>query len=776
MIQRLLQRIAIGPRIAALCLVPIIAFVGVDVVEIMEEWESAEEAALVAEVVELAPAISGLVHELQKERGTSAGFIGSKGKAFADTIGARRADTDRALARFRSSISAPTGKLDTPSFTEPFAEARKRLAELEAKRGEVDRFELTVPQMAGFYTPLITDLLNMIESTVGVINDGSTLRPVLGYVALLQAKERAGIERAMGAAGFGAGMFKEGIYRNFIRLGAMQDTYFALFRRFSPAEDVAFFDQTLKGAVEEDVVALRKLATGAPFGTDISGVTGPQWFKTSTARIDALKTVEDRLAEGIAATARSAGATARLEFWGLTISLVVLLIGALVVSYVVARSIIDPVKRLNCTLRRLASHDYDAEITDSDRADEMGAMARSVAILKDNALARVDLEARAKRERDRERDRQGHIEGVVGAFRHSIDTTMREVFERAREMSSSAGRLADVAKTATGKASEVDAASGNAAENVEQVAAAAEELNHAIHEIAQQTGKATDLVSTAAETAAATDRDVSTLSEAAVRIGEVITLIQGIAEQTNLLALNATIEAARAGEAGRGFAIVASEVKTLANQTSQATEEIAAQITGIQQSTEGAVAAIGRITDVVGEIRDLTAIISGAVEKQQAVTGNIARSVAAASDGTGEVARNVGSVSDAIGQTAQEAHAVNDFSDELFKAMELLSGNIEDILGNISRDVEDRRAALREKLREVVVIDGDGRHFNTSLTEVTATGGRIEAVGGIKAGDVVGIEMLGGRIVSATVSGGGTGGLELRFAEDVSDVAAALAA
>ena len=776
MIQRLLQRISIGPRIAALCLVPIIAFVGIDIVELVEEWESADEAAFVAEVVELAPAISGLVHELQKERGTSAGFIGSKGTSFADTIGARRADTDRALARFRSSISEPVGKLATPSFTEPLARARERLAELEAKRGEVDSFALTVPQMAGFYTPLITDLLNMIESTVGVIGDGSTLRPVLGYVALLQAKERAGVERAMGAAGFGAGTFKQGIYRNFIRLGAMQDTYFALFRRYSPPADVAFFDETLKGPVEDDVTALRKLATGAPFGADISGVTGPQWFKASTKRIDALKTVEDRLADGIAATARSAGGEARLEFWGLAVALVVLLAGALVVSYVVARSIIDPVKRLNETLRRLSSHDYDVNLTDSDRADELGAMARSVAILKDNALSRLDLEARANRERDRERDRQSHIEAIVAAFRHSIDTTMREVCERAKEMSSSAGRLADVAKMATGKASEADAASGNAAENVEKVAAAADELTHAIQEIAQQTGKATDLVSTAAETAAATDRDVSTLSEAAERIGEVITLIQGIAEQTNMLALNATIEAARAGEAGRGFAIVASEVKSLANQTSEATEEIAAQITGIQQSTQGAVAAIGRITDVVGEIRDLTAIIAGAVEKQQTVTGNIARSVAAASDGTGEVARNVGSVSEAIGETANEAHAVNDFSDELFKAMKLLSGNIEDILGNISRDVEDRRAALREKLREVVVIDGDGRHFNASLTEVTSTAGRIDAVGGIKAGDVVGIEMMGGRIVSATVSDAGSKGLELLFAEDVADVAAALAA
>ena len=155
-----------------------------------------------------------------------------------------------------------------------------------------------------------------------------------------------------------------------------------------------------------------------------------------------------------------------------------------------------------------------------------------------------------------------------------------------------------------------------------------------------------------------TNLAVKELDEAAARIGDVVKLITDIAEQTNLLALNATIEAARAGEAGRGFAVVAGEVKALAGQTSRATEEISAQIAGMQRATVRSIEAITAIEAIIREIGDISGAIAAAVTEQGAATAEIARSVDIAAKRTVETANEVSSVGTATEDTRSSAGAV----------------------------------------------------------------------------------------------------------------------
>jgi methyl-accepting chemotaxis protein len=180
-----------------------------------------------------------------------------------------------------------------------------------------------------------------------------------------------------------------------------------------------------------------------------------------------------------------------------------------------------------------------------------------------------------------------------------------------------------------------------------------------------------------------TDGRIGKLSLAAQQIGDVVKLITAIAEQTNLLALNATIEAARAGEAGKGFAVVAQEVKALAAQTAKATEEIGAQIAGMQTATRDSVSAIKEIASTIGRVSEIASVIAAAVEEQGATTQEIARNVQQAAHGTNEVADNITDVNRGATETGAASAKVLSSARSLSKESGVLKVEVERFLKTI---------------------------------------------------------------------------------------------
>ena len=209
------------------------------------------------------------------------------------------------------------------------------------------------------------------------------------------------------------------------------------------------------------------------------------------------------------------------------------------------------------------------------------------------------------------------------------------------------------------------------------IASAADELAASVMEIDRQVGHSNAIAEKAVGEAERTNTAVKELDEAAKRIGDVIRLITDIAEQTNLLALNATIEAARAGEAGRGFAVVAGEVKALAGQTAKATEDIAAQIAGMQHATARSIAAIGAIERTIRDIGSISGAIAAAVTEQGAATQEIARSVEIAAKRTTETADEVSRVGDATENTRASVTTVKSVADELGAVAGRIRGQVD---------------------------------------------------------------------------------------------------
>ncbi|MEA2864967.1 MAG: methyl-accepting chemotaxis protein [Bradyrhizobium sp.] len=321
----------------------------------------------------------------------------------------------------------------------------------------------------------------------------------------------------------------------------------------------------------------------------------------------------------------------------------------------VVRFIARPIAALTRVMGQLASGASNILVPGTEGDDEVGEMSRAVLVFQ-KSMEREQGFQETRRAEEQEKDRRrASLEALIRSFGDEIEKVVRAVGGSAKEVKATAERLSTTVEETAAQTTKVANAADEASGNVQTVAAAAEELHASIDEISRQVTRSAEIAKKAVDETAATDTSVSALSNAGQKIGEVVQLIQNIASQTNLLALNATIEAARAGEAGRGFAVVASEVKSLATQTARATEEIAEQVSTIQNATEAVVGAFRNTGTTITEMNEIAAAISSAIVEQGAATREIAGNINQAAAGTDEVSNNIASVREATNGNGESA-------------------------------------------------------------------------------------------------------------------------
>jgi methyl-accepting chemotaxis protein len=369
------------------------------------------------------------------------------------------------------------------------------------------------------------------------------------------------------------------------------------------------------------------------------------------------------------------------------LTLAMLAIGILIGLAAMAFSffgIARPIGRITGAMGVLAGGDTGAEIPFAARRDEIGRMAAAVQVFKDNMVRARTLEAEAAAAKEEnERARKAQMHKLADEFEAAVGNIVDTVSSASTELEAAAGTLTKTAEVTQQLSGTVAAASEQASANVQSVASSTEEMTSSVNEISRQVQESSKIANEAVKQAQQTDQRIAELSQAAGRIGDVVKLITAIAEQTNLLALNATIEAARAGEAGRGFAVVASEVKALAAQTGKATEEIGTQIAGMQTATQDSVAAIKEIGGTIGRISQIASTIAAAVEEQGAATQEIARNVGEAAKGTAQVANNITDVNRGAGETGSASAQVLSSAQSLSSESNLLKVEVEKFLSTV---------------------------------------------------------------------------------------------
>ena len=674
----------IATRLALAIALPILAVLLMGGLVISQQLQTVRQADQLQALSHFSSRISDLVHELQKERGMSALFIGSRGQQMGTELQAQRRDTDGQIAIVQDTLKALSLSDYSAGIRQSVENGLSGLSELAAKRADVSGLRIVGPDSFRFYTSLITNLLAVPQESVKVSDSPAVTANLLAYFNFLAAKERAGQERATGSAGFASGQFAPAQYRTLLTILAEQAAFLSSFQSYATEAQRNAAQQTLTGPIITEAERLRRIAVETGSEKPLGGVAARDWFKATTDRIDLMKTVEDVLQRDLATLNQANAAQAwKILTYGSSFALIMLM-AALIVGFVLARGITRPITGMTEAMRALSRGDLSIAIPGRDKRDEIGTMAEALEVFRNGMMEAEELrKAQETQKQQAAEERRIAMNDLADKFEQSIGEVVGNVTQASSRLQGTAEEMARTAEETSGQSTAVAAASEQVTANVQTVASATEELSASIREIAQQVAEASRMTNEAVGQARSSTQEVQGLTDAAQRIGDVVRIINDIAGQTNLLALNATIEAARAGEAGKGFAVVASEVKALASQTTKATDEIASQIKAMQEATVRSAQVITHIAETIDQLSQSSTAIASAVEEQGAATQEIARNVQQAAVGTTEVAGNITQVSQAANVTGSAATSLLSAAGTLSKDGAALKKQVDGFLREI---------------------------------------------------------------------------------------------
>ncbi|WP_068082601.1 methyl-accepting chemotaxis protein [Polycladidibacter stylochi] len=635
-----------------------------------------EDADRTFELTQIAVSLSKLLHEQQKERGFTSAYMINRGTAFKDELNNQRRKRDTAYQNFINAKKNANFSSYPKAYRDEFGHLAQITSKLSDIRTKVNDLKISEEVAFSFYNEFNKHLIDLVEITAKITKNPVVARSYISYASFLNAKDYSGQERSIGTKGYAAFHISQNDLIKFEQAISDADTYFDIFKAYGTPINVTKLKRIENSAEFKRLQELRDILVESAKTGNRQGITTQVWFDAATAKVDKLKKLEDEinqfLQDRLKQLSNEANDGLKLALWETGLGL--LFIGT-IACLLVIRTRSNTLKIVK-VMDDLTAGKLDTLIPETDFT-ETEAMMQSIAIFKENAIENRSLQQAQEQAKDKAaQERKAVLENLTVDFQNHVGSIVDVVSTSAQQMQENAEALTSIANETSKQSITASSAAEEASSSVNTVAGASEELSTTIQDVSQQIQGSSNLSRDAAVEADATKSQVEELRVAADRIGEVVQLINDIAEQTNLLALNATIEAARAGEAGRGFAVVASEVKELANQTSKATQEISNQITEMQNASNRTSNAVLSISDKIVAINETMTLISAAAEQQGVATQEISMNAQQAAQGTIEVSGTISSVNQAAKETGEAASDTLQAAEQLTKQASALSNAV----------------------------------------------------------------------------------------------------